>query len=351
MKVLRSLLIGFLSFACALAVSTLIWLVALQATVLQRDLVKGWLRESDVYSKVIATTINQAPDIPANTLITPDATQKALQNTFTPDYVQNQAEKIIDNAYDWMDGKLPQLQFSVPIDEKRTAFIEQLAATLEPQVAALPVCTNRADAQAGTCRPPTQTPAQYAQTVATQAVAQSDVLARPITDQSLTTAPQNQSGPSELELLQKLPAITQTINWLVIALPIIAVLSAGLIALFAEDRLLALKRLGRRICMGSIFTLIAALVLLYFSGGNTLPNIVSTASNPLAELLAPFFQKAIGALAQWLIGLSAIAIAISGGAWLACGLLVRKRQHSTLPPTTPPAPQPPHTPPTHRTTE
>lgn len=350
MNFLRTTIVGLASFVCVLAISGFIWLTTLTATLLQPGAVKGWLRESGVYSKLLSTLVTTNEQAAQGGLNSTEATKQALHNTFTPDYIQQQAETAIDSTYLWLEGKSDKAAFSIPVDEKRTTFINNFAAAIEPQVAALPVCSaaSQVNANSVTCRPPQLTPQQFAQMIAAETVTRSEMLGKPLTEETIA-AQQAGTSPTESQTLAQLPTSVQLINTLLLILPLAALLCFGIIALAATDRLIAFARLARRVWFGSLFTLIAAGVLLYLSANpQVLPNFSSTQTGGIVELFTPVLQRAVAAVAGQLALLSGISVAISGAFWILLSVLRKRREqariHDSPPPSTPVST--PSTPPT-----
>ncbi len=333
MNFLRTTIVKVASFSCVLAVSSFIWLTTLNLTILNPEITKGWLRQSNVYSKIIPTFTKSATEeqLPNNNLISAEHTQQALTNTFNPVYVQVQSEKALDSVYAWLDGKIKEPTFSIPINEKKDDFIKQLSIAIEPQVAALPICTTQPamSARSIPCRPPITTSEEFAKLVVTESVNQNQLLDKPLTQEELgaiepvSGTPEDPNEPP----INQLPTAVGLLRWLLIALPIIVLLCIGLLTVAAGDKLTAFMRLCRRIFLGSILTLLSAGILAYLSlNPHLIPGFNMAPTGGAAEIFAPALQLAINDIAGHLALLSGVTSIASGGGWLLFYLLLKRRQ-------------------------
>jgi hypothetical protein len=269
MHILRRILIWLMGFLCAVSVTMLVYLGTLQMTVLDRDVVKGWLRDGGVYKNNLVPSLiqsgsstTQKPDQPATTgqfKIPPDIFKLALERTFTPSYVQSQTEGVIDKYYNWMEGKSTHFSFSIIVTDKRDKFITELASASEPYVAKFPACgpTLAADTM---CRPANIDPGEYSRQIMTDNISKSDFFTRPlITNTSIESGKVN-----ALSLPSEVPRFISLIKPMMIGLVVLTLLSAGILIWLSPimERLNTLKRLGKRIYFGQLFTLIISLLLI-----------------------------------------------------------------------------------------
>ncbi len=171
----RAVLASLLSLVCTLAVSFFVTLATLQSTVLNRQEVKGWLVKSDIYKTALAdlatASAKQDGDGAASSLISDDTAKTILDKTFSPQYVQQSTEKVIDSAYDWLDGKQPTIAFNINTTIQKDSFIANATSVLDQQLASLPKCKTAAEFNPDnpTCLPPGTSAQQLAQSLATDA--------------------------------------------------------------------------------------------------------------------------------------------------------------------------------------
>lgn len=350
MKILRALLIGAATLVCAIAVAAFIWLLTLNLTILNRQAVKTWLHDSNLYSNLLdstfQTTLSQQTT-QLEGLLTPDILKTALQNTFQPSYIQTQSETALDSTYNWIEGTATTPNFTIDIPAKRDTFIQELTKVLTPKVAALPTCTDlQLVLQEATCRPASVTPEQFSKEIAENSVASADFFDKPLTGENLIgeSTPQaaNPDTQADMQLLSQLPVYRQWVNILIIALPILIVICASLVILLSPDKLFATIRLSRRLFFGAVLTFLAALVMLY--AGNNANSLPGLATQPAANLFIPVIQQVITGIATQLAITSGSFAATTGAAWLITALIRRKQTHQQLlqpPAGTPQPPQPP----------
>lgn len=316
MKFFRTVLNALAVFICATSIVGLVYLFTLQATIMDRTVVKGWLTDSKIYEgNLIASLIQPAdtPSVPNESVVntTPTMMKTALNATFTPDFIRVQVEEVIDNAYDWAEGKKPTFTFSIPIDQKRETFIQQLSKTLEPQVAALPVCGT---IQGVTCRPASLSVEQLTAQMTAQSIDESGMFATPITPATFSQQTPQPNSPS----LTQLPALRQIIDLLFILLPIVIILSAAA-AIFAaspNQRLVAAIRLSRRVFFGMLFTLVPALIIMLILNDNDF-GLSKMFAAQIGDLIVPLIKIVIIDVASHLALFSGIVTVISGTAWIA----------------------------------
>lgn len=349
MNILRALLIGLASLVYVVAISGFVYLLTLNTTIMDRTVVKSWLKESQIYDGQLISALVQTPPTdsqqggtqsPASTIsASPEAVKAALNTAFTPEFTQTQLEGVVDNAYNWIDGTSPTFTFSVPIDQKRDVIIAELAKSIEPQVATLPVCRSTQIAQQSVCRPANISTQQLATELTTQSIDESGAFSAPLTNASFTKSAQTSGQSANTSTLANLPTISKGIDTLLLVLPIIAILSIAIIIAVTVrgQRLTAAARLARRIFFGMLFILAPALVIVWLAKDNDfgLANLLTT---PSAALFIPLIKTiAVGILGKLAL-ISGIVGGIAAIFWI--GLSIWKRQVAlTTPPAQPVAPQ------------
>lgn len=330
MHIFRRVVVYTVSSGCLLAVSLLVWLLALQASLLSADTVKGWLRGSGVYDRLLTELISVQTDASDN-IVAPEIVKQALAKTFTPEFVRQHTERVVDAVYAWLEGKTPRVIFAVPIDQKKSELVQHIKTSLEPRLAQLPICqpnTGPTSNQTATCRPPGQELHQLATAAAQDAVNDSHLFDQPLTQDSFAGILASQ----DVSLLGQLPVYRQWVNYLFIGLPLAILVGAGIIFAVAADKSVAFMRLGRRIFFGSVLTVGLGLGSLYFvQNGSALSMIGALDSaNGVANVLAPVVQKILQGILLPLVLYSVIAAAVGLAVWLGLRFINNKRRRSTL---------------------
>lgn len=340
MRIFRLFLIWLMGFLCAISVTLLVYLGTLQLTVLDRDVVKGWLRDGGVYKNNLVPSLIQSgattaqkpdqPAAPSQFQIPPDAFKLALVRTFTPSYVQSQTEGVIDKYYDWMEGKSTQFSFSIIVTEKRDTFITELAKASEPYVAKFPACGS-ALATGTMCRPANIDPGEYSQQIMTDNISKSDFFTRPL----ISNTSMESGGANAIGLPPEVPRYISLIKPVMIGLVVLTLLSAGLLIWLSPimERPNALKRLGKRIYFGQLFTFIMALLLIaaFQFGFFKFQSLFGEQPAAISQTLSDLTKVIAISMASALALLSGIVCAIGLTNWIGVIIWRRTTSHSSEP--------------------
>ncbi len=313
MGLLRWLGRALLLFIMSSAILFWVTLTTFQATLLNRQVVFGWLSDSGVYGKFIDTIVTfQAGDGQTeNNIIDQKSVKDALQLTLTPSFIRQSTEKALGATYDWLDGTSSKIDFSIPLAEKRQEFIANLATVIQPKLAALPPCNTKINISTNAtihCLPANQTAQQMAQSMAEQSLgASGEFLAAPITPdvvlQSLN-APQLENPLSWLHGSLKLTSM------LVIALPIVTILAAGLFVLLSEDKKKGIIAAAQYVLFNVIFFVVIGGVVWYFGGTFD----VGDTSPIMTNIVLPLLHRVLPTIGMWYV-------ITSGAVTLLCALL------------------------------
>lgn len=268
-----------------LSILATVFSVSLNAALAHPQRLKDWLSQSGVYTQVVTNAINSAQtsdtssaDTTAISLKDP-AVQKIARAEYSPQLVQENAEKFIDSNYAWLQGKNAAPDFKIDLSQTKDSFTQQVGKTVKDYLTALKPCTPEQLAQlqaSGTisplsiaCRPANLDP----QIEATRVMQQ--LSSGPFVDHSVITAdslgrdygttgnkPYYQtysSAPTVYQAAQKLPYVLAFISILTMI---------GLISL-ATIRRNAVRRIG------FIFLLAGILLLVVKFTGDFVTNIAT----------------------------------------------------------------------------
>ena len=365
MNVLRAILASLMSLICTLAVSGYVILQTVETTLLDKQQVKTWFQSSNIYGDLFPALVNADQTVEQQTanasssLITKETIQAALNKTFDTAYVQAQTEKVIDSTYSWLNGTGNAITFSINTTEKKQSFIENLAAELEPKLAALPQCANynQFDSTNPTCLPPGATAKTAAQSLATDAANSTTFFNQPITNQTVDEA-NKQSGTSTAEspltssntAANNLPALLKNIQAWGAWLPLLAIVSGGLCIVLSRNRFKASKHLTGRLTVGLALT--AALGLVIASLGAAFE--ANAASTIVATIVVPVVHQAAPAIGNRLAFISGSLALATCAIWLTLTIIKKRREKAQLlrppavetPQQKPPAPPTQNLPPT-----
>ena len=330
MNIALSIARWLLAIAISAALSLWIFVATINATVANREVVKGWLAGSGVYDRALGSLLRISTDSKQDgSLVTPDMLQEAFVQTFDGAYLKQSANTVIDATYDWLDGAANAITFSLPVQEKAGEFQQKLTALVLPKLQALPKCTTRVatgDPNKVTCLPSGVDPAVYA-----------EQLTRPSNEANFLNAPLTHETFNQAPNLPQLPAAVSLMHTLMWALPVAIVIMGGAYVAASPDKLRGVSHFARRLTVGAAITFIGGLFLWYAStaidlssavqdGDQQQAAIISTLINPLARTVLPDVGKALTLY-------SGIVIAIAGCVWLGVFIWRHKRgSKTTFPP-------------------
>ena len=330
MNIVRALLASLLSLVCTLAVSAFVTIQTVQTTVLDRTVVKTWFFDSGVYNSLFPTLVNanlttqqdSGGNSPANMKIITEA----LDQTFSPSYVQQQTEGIIDSTYDWLDGNATDIVFSINLTSKADEFTGNYRVLLEEKLADLPSCDNSVSlsAEDPTCVPAKKTPAQAAKDIADDVSNDTAFFEKPITNETLFP----ESAQSNPDVTNQLPMIVAALRMLAGWLLGIAVVAGGLSILLSRRRLKESQRLAGRLTVGLFVTSAVGLVLAQLGGSFSFENYVNNAL--AANIVEPLLRQALPAIGARLALISGIAGVVTLIAWFTLRFFRRRRDQQRI---------------------
>jgi len=138
---------------------------------------KQALAQSGIYDVAASNWLHQAQQSAegsSNTIpIDQPAVADVVNKAFPASSIQPQAEKAIDNMYDWLHGKTPTLRFSIDLQGNQSALVSNLTDYVKQHAAALPTCPAgspavNVDPFQATCLPAGITPDMVAQQAESQ---------------------------------------------------------------------------------------------------------------------------------------------------------------------------------------
>jgi hypothetical protein len=328
-----------LSLLVAAMVTAWIGASVMQATLLNRQVVKSWLASSGMYDKALRSLFNLESN---QDVATKEDMQNAFDTTFPPNYIKQQTETVLDATYDWIDGKKPNISFSIPIKDKRDEFTANLIKQVQPRIAALPQCPSHSSPN--TTKPtciPQGTKADDFTKQLLNISSDDSFLAQPITPQSLV-----QSG-QQVPNIPALPMYASYIRTLTLALPAGILLCAAAYVLLTDSKLKGLAIISRRTFFHALLIAVAGGLLWWF--GSSLDLGAASQGADLQQILViknilnPVLRDVLPDVGRTIILYSGIVAAAGGIGWLASFIarrqLVRVTQFSPKPISTPaPAP-------------
>lgn len=232
--------------------------------------IKQIINDSGAYNSVVSGLLDQAKTVSSSdggsVQLSDPIVRAAADKSITPTYIRQNTETFIDSIYRWLDGKSATPDFLIDLTTVKTQFADNVATSLQPQLAALPVCpagTNVTsfDAFSATCLPRGVTAQQAASKVKDDILGGKGFLDNPtLTAKDVKSSNNNQSVFNDK--LKDAPRVYQDVKKSPIIMALL-VLVAGIGIIFLS----ATKRLGLR-KVGTSLLVIGVIMLLFAWGLN-----------------------------------------------------------------------------------
>jgi hypothetical protein len=296
-------------------VSVALWVVAgtLQMTLFNRDAVKQWARGSGAYENIVDTI--EIRQVDATGIVTSDMLRKAIDAVITPAYIQKHTETVIDVAYDWLEGKAPEITYSIPIHEQQTEFIRELGVLLQEKIRTLPQCSGSVSLSEP-CVPRAYTLETYAASVAKQTAEDSDLFEKPITSDAVDVI-------NTLKQLPMFVSLSAAALWI---LPIVIVLfGTGYVALSRKWRQ-GVVNLGKRLVFSSATLVVIGALAWVFGASLDLGARLFGGSDAaiVTAVVEPILQQAVVSIGMWLTIFSGSVVVTGAVLWLVGYILQRR---------------------------
>lgn len=343
MNFMRAILASLLSLVCTLAVSTFVTLQTLETTVLDKNEVKGWVDKSGVYDHLLTTVLStngaaqQELGAAGSSIVTSDDMTSALGQTLDSGFIKQSTEKVIDSTYSWLNNKSSTISFEINTTDKKDAFISNLSTILQPQLAQLPQCLSVAQFQSNNppCLPQGTTPKQAADGLATDAANGSSIFTQPVTSKTLaesssSTAQSNSPLTSANSSTNSVRTIVSNLQMWLIWLPIIAVVSGGLMVLLSQHRLKAAKHLAGRLTVGLVITFAAGLLIANVGRTFSLKNYTDANSAIVTQIIEPVIHQAAPAIGNRLALVSGILGLVTFILWIVLRVIKKRLERAEL---------------------
>ncbi len=148
MQILRRLFVGFCATILLFALIGTAWSHIAAATILKRDTVKSWLSESNFYDNASQAVLEMAnkstkegEQEQGGVPLDDPKIQAIAKSAFTPAFLKENIEKVLDGTYAWLEGRADKPEFSVDLAPAKQKLAEGLAGYAVERGASLPVCT------------------------------------------------------------------------------------------------------------------------------------------------------------------------------------------------------------------
>ena len=321
MNFLRKMLLVFLGallpfFLFALAVDTSI----IRATG-SSDPIKKILANSGIYDSIISSALDQAKSEVGSQddVNLSDQTVKTIaERTFTPQFLKENTEQVLDSIYLWLDGKTTLPNFKIDLSSLKTTFAVEAAKVAQERAATLPACPAGLSGSAdnfepfsATCLPRSLTPALVNDQVKNSLSSGEGFLENPvITADTIKVSGSNQSVFADQ--LKDVPNYYQQVKKTPIYLAILSLLIALGVIFLSSSRRAGLRRVGIILVIVGTLLLIFAWVLNWGVNQKALPQL---------ELENKVLQEKLKTLASDITANIDKTFWTFGGAYAALGVL------------------------------
>ena len=289
MSFVRKLLVGMLS---SLAVS-LLFLTAVDIGVVRivgdKEKVKHIVAQSGIYNTVIPSTLDKAQKLSTNkgeVSLNDKTIRSAAGSTFSPKYLEDTVNNVIDSTYRWLEGKTPSPDFNIDLGSTKTVFADKVAESIKQAAVKLPVCPGAPNAASfdafnATCLPKGVTAAQAADQAKQQVLTGQGFL-----DSTNITAKDVKSGDTNQPVfdnqLKQAPQIYQKFKFSPIILPVLSLLVLLGIIFLSSSHKKGLRRVGITLAFVGIVLIAVAFTVNKALPGQILPKI-TIKDNPVIE--------------------------------------------------------------------
>lgn len=322
MNILRWLARGLLLTLTTVAVTAWITTMVLQSTLLNRQVVLGWLDKSGAYDHIIDSIISLQNVGQDTGSLDQESLKQAVTATLTPSFVKQVSETTINSVYDWLEGKSENITFTIPVSDKRAELQQQLQAIIAPQLKNLPTCKSGFSGLSSTqadCLPQGGNAEQVAMNAAKQTIEGSDFLTQPIT--------QDLIDPSGLQNMKWLPMVVQSLGMLSMALPVVALLSGTGYVFLSTRRMAGIRTIAGHLVFGTGIAAVVGLLLWYF--GSTV-QIDQASADPdqialIRDVIQPIIYQVAPAIGFSLALFAGSVAVLCAVVWITMFILGRKK--------------------------
>lgn len=324
MRVVRKILVFFLALILPLFLFTLAIDTGVIKLAGNASSVKKILADSHIYSGVINSAFDQAKNTGGEEgggiSLTDPAIKAAAQKTFTPQFLQQSTETVLDSVYRWLDGSTPVPDFRIDLGGLKTTFAAAAAEAAQQRAATLPQCPpalspSSYDPFSASCLPKGMTPASAAALTKNDLSSAKGFLDNPvITADSVRAANSNQSIFADQ--LKDVPQIYQRVKQTPIVLALLSLVLALGIIFLSVSRRKGLRHVGVILVSAGSFLMLLAWGLNYGVSRGGLNGLNKLDNNVLAGQVRTLAVDLIQNLDKtyWIFGgtyatLGAVAIA------------------------------------------
>ncbi|MDQ3064767.1 MAG: hypothetical protein M3Q36_00675 [bacterium] len=337
MNILRKLAIGFLAMALFSSSLAMAWTNVASRTFRDREVVKGWLEESDFYGTItpaILENINVPTGDNGDHLPIEDKElQDKLSGVLDDKFVRDSTGTVMDGVYNWLEGDTDQPDFAIKLGDTRRKLAAAIGDYAGDRAKDLPRCKSvpkDTNPLSLTCLPAGASPATIAASAEAQLLSNKDFLSdSTFTAEDLAGEGQDpaiafhDNGGDKTRTLYKLG------SYGTIIFGVLSLLAALGIILLSHSRTQGMRRAGITLISSSVILGISYLFMKL--APSRFSSLLSSAEDgtPTQNLFARMFDV-IAADIRGIVGWYAVIFALLGLGLIVGAYLLKKRGARTL---------------------
>lgn len=272
MNILRKIGVSLSAMLLTTALFSVAWSSVAISTIHNRNTIKGWLDETNAYSRVVDIALEKlktSKEADSQNLPMDDPLiQDAAKTAFSPEFLKEQVELVLNNVYSWLDGSVPTLSFSIDLSEAKQKLAAGIGAYVEARVAGLPVCATKStvdfDGFTSICRPKALSATQAGQEVANGILTGKDFFQdTTLSSDDIKTKDSNgkEVPIGDTEQAKIVRTSYQVAGFAPLALGVLALLGALGVIFISRDHLAGVRRVGVVLLSAGVVFLVTSLAL------------------------------------------------------------------------------------------
>lgn len=280
MRVVRRVLLGLIVPILILLLFATTLSTGLVQTFANPAPIKHIISDSGIYNSVLDNSLDQASPMTVDSSQIPFSDillRKAAVATFTPQFIKQNTETVVDSIYGWLNGETPLPDFYIDLSSQKQAFAANIAQSVQQRLASLPACTTLSiltdfDALNATCLPVGITPNAAAASLKSDILNGQGFLDNPI----ITADSIRASGDSQsifTDQLKNAPQFFHDAKLAPSVLAALSVLAAIAVILLSRVKKLGLRKVGFTLLISGVLMLLFAWGINHIVMNNIVPKI------------------------------------------------------------------------------
>jgi len=214
---------------------------------------------SGIYNNIVASILDESAhstDKSGSVPLDDPRVRQIANEAFSPSYIKQNAETVVDGVYNWLDGKTSQPEFQIDLQQAKVRLADGLASYASERASSLPTCSlaesrnlaaaGNVDVFSANCLPIGISPAQVASELRSEVINSDQFLDDTKIDSKDLKIDREGKALSFTELpeLKKIQSGYQLSAWLVYLFAITSAVSFGGIVFLSSTKRRGLERAG-----------------------------------------------------------------------------------------------------------